>query len=279
MTRTALKIAVCLAALLASGCSGYNKLLKSKDREQMYQAALRYFDAGQFDKTLTLFEEISPYYQGTAREDTILFYTADAHFRSQDYENSCMEFDDYRRRFGRGPFVEEAEYKYAMGYYYMSPESYRDQTPTYMAITTINDYLQRYPNSLKRQLCLLRLDELQNKLYDKSYINARTYYKIGRYKSAVVALRNALKEYPETPHREEILYLTVKSCHELATNSVRALQRDRYLDMLDAYYTFVADFPESKYRKELDRLQKTARRYLAEHPAEAVATQTDQNNE
>ena len=128
-------------------------------------------------------------------------------------------------------------------------------------------------------LCLLRLDELQNKLYDKSYINARTYYKIGRYKSAVVALRNALKEYPETPHREEILYLTVKSCHELATNSVRALQRDRYLDMLDAYYTFVADFPESKYRKELDRLQKTARRYLAEHPAEAVATQTDQNNE
>lgn len=279
MTRTALKIAVCLAALLASGCSGYNKLLKSKDREQMYQAALRYFDAGQFDKTLTLFEEISPYYRGTAREDTILFYTADAHFRSQDYENSCMEFDDYRRRFGRSPFVEEAEYKYAMGYYYMSPEPYRDQTPTYMAITTINDYLQRYPNSLKRQLCLLRLDELQNKLYDKSYINARTYYKIGRYKSAVVALRNALKEYPETPHREEILYLTVKSCHELAINSVRALQRDRYLDMLDAYYTFVADFPESKYRKELDRLQKTARRYLAEHPAEAVATQTDQNNE
>ena len=84
MTRTALKIAVCLAALLASGCSGYNKLLKSKDREQMYQAALRYFDAGQFDKTLTLFEEISPYYQGSAREHTILFYTADAHFRSQD---------------------------------------------------------------------------------------------------------------------------------------------------------------------------------------------------
>ena len=190
MTKPVLKITVCSAVLLlAAGCSGYNKLLKSNDREQMYKAALDYFEKGKFDKTLQLFEEIAPYYQGTVREDTILFYTADAHFRSRDYQLSSMEFDDFRRRFGRSPFVEEAEYKYAMGFYYMSPPANRDQTSTYMAITSINEYLQRYPNSLKKQLCLIRLDELQQTLYDKSFINARTYYKIGRYKSAVVALR------------------------------------------------------------------------------------------
>ena len=111
----------------------------------MYKAALDYFEKGKFDKTLQLFEEIAPYYQGTVREDTILFYTADAHFRSRDYQLSSMEFDDFRRRFGRSPFVEEAEYKYAMGFYYMSPPANRDQTSTYMAITSINEYLQRYP--------------------------------------------------------------------------------------------------------------------------------------
>ena len=89
-------------------------------------------------------------------------------------------------------------------------------------------------------------------------------------RSAVVALRNALREYPETPHREEILYLTVKSCYELAANSVHALQSDRYLDMLDAYYTFISEFPESGYRRELDRLQKTAREYLDKHQSEAT---------
>ena len=255
MTKPVLKITVCSAVLLlAAGCSGYNKLLRSNDREQMYKAALDYFEKGKFDKTLQLFEEIAPYYQGTVREDTILFYTADAHFRSRDYQLSSMEFDDFRRRFGRSPFVEEAEYKYAMGFYYMSPPANRDQTSTYMAITSINEYLQRYPNSLN----------------DKSFINARTYYKIGRYKSAVVALRNALREYPETPHREEILYLTVKSCYELAANSVHALQPDRYLDMLDAYYTFISEFPESGYRRELDRLQKTAREYLDKHQSRAT---------
>ena len=186
----------------------------------MYKAALDYFEKGKFDKTLQLFEEIAPYYQGTVREDTILFYTADAHFRSRDYQLSSMEFDDFRRRFGRSPFVEEAEYKYAMGFYYMSPPANRDQTSTYMAITSINEYLQRYPNSLKKQLCLIRLDELQQTLYDKSFINARTYYKIGRYKSAIVSLKNALKQFPECaqgvprntapgrdtlPHREIVL--------------------------------------------------------------------------
>ena len=48
------------------------------------------------------------------------------------------------------------------------------------------------------------------------------------------------------------------------------MQRDRYLDMLDAYYTFVGDFPESRYRRELDRLQKAAREYLGTHQTEAT---------
>ncbi len=206
MTKPLLRITVCTAALLlAAGCSGYNKLLKSNDKERMYQAAFEYFEAGKYDKTLQLFEEIAPYYQGTAREDTILFYTADAHYRSRDYQLSSMEFDDFRNRFGRSPFVEEAEYKYAMGFYYLSPQPNRDQTSTYMAITSINEYLQRYPNSLKKQLCLLRLDELQQTLYDKSFFNARTYYKIGRHKSAVIALRNPAPGGDPLPHRQVVL--------------------------------------------------------------------------
>lgn len=268
MTKPVLKIALCILVLSATGCSGYNKLLKSRDKEQMYSAALDYFEQGKFDKTLQIFEEITPDYQGTVREDTVLFYTADAHFRSGDYAVSSMEFDDFRKRFGRSPFAEEAEYKYAMSYYYMSPSPNRDQTPTYMAITSIKEYLDRYPNSLKKQLCLVRMEEMQQKLYEKSYLNASTYYKIGRYKSAVTALKNALREYPETPYREDILYLTAKSGYDLAANSVASLQRDRYLDMLDTYYTFIAEFPESKYRRELDRLQKAARTYLDSHTAE-----------
>lgn len=268
------KIAVCvLPVVFMVGCGTYTKVLKSKDKDLKYKAALEYFDQGKFEKTLQLLEDVAPDFQGTAREDTILFYTADTHFQSRDYESSAMLFDDFRRRFGRSPFLEEAEYKYAMCFYYMSPEPNRDQTATYMAIAAINEYLERYPESIKKQLCLVRIDELQGQLYDKSYLNAYTYYKIGRYKSAVMALKNALKEYPETPYREKILYMTVKSAYELAHNSVASLQRGRYLDMMDIYYTFVAEYPESEYRPELDKLQETARKFIAEHQTDEVTEQ------
>ena len=50
------------------------------------------------------------------------------------------------------------------------------------------------------------------------------------------------------------MYLIVKSGSKLADNSVQDKQADRYLSTLDSYYSFVAEFPESHYLKELDRL-------------------------
>lgn len=231
----------------------------------MYTKALEYYEKGKYEKTKQLLEEVAVYYQNTYREDTIMYYWGTANYKTGDFDTSAMIFDRFRRQFGHSPFVEDAEYMYAMGFYFASPEPNRDQTVTMQAMAAINEYLQRYPESNRKQLCLVRLDELQGKLYDKAYINARTYYKTGKYKSAIVALRNALAQYPDTPHREEILYLTTKSCYELAVNSIETLQRNRYMDVVDSYYTFISEFPGSKHRKELDRLRTAAGNYLSKH--------------
>lgn len=271
-------IIVAIAALTLAGCSGYNKLLKSGDKNQMYRAAIDFYHQGKYDKTLQLFEEVVYHYIGTNREDSIMYYTGASLYKMGDFVSSEMVLDDFRRRFGRSPFIEDVEYMYAMGFYYASPEPTRDQTVTLQAIVAITEYLERYPESINRELCLVRIDELRGKLYEKSFLNAKTYFKIGRYKSAIVALRNALRQYPDTPHREEILYMTTKSCYELAANSIPTLQRDRYLDMMDAYYTFISEFPESKHRRELDRMNDQARKFLAQHPTDADAALQDEVN-
>ena len=104
--------------------------------------------------------------------------------------------------------------------------------------------------------------ELTQRLHDKSYLNAYTYYKIGRYKSAIVSLKNALKQFPDSNHREEIMYMIVDASYRFANNSVANKQTDRYLSMLDSYLSFKEEFPESKYTKEVDRMAKHARDYL-----------------
>ncbi len=263
MEKTFAKLLVgVMAVLLLSGCSGYNKLLKSQNHELMYTKALEYFEAGKYQKTIQLLEEVTPIYNGTARADSVAYYQATAYYKMGDFETSGALFNDFRRSYGRSPFVEDAEYMYAKGFYYSSPEANRDQTATKQALIAINEYLERYPNSVKKEVLQDNIRELTEKLHDKVYLNAKLYYTIGRYKSAVVALKNAVDKYPESRHREELLYLIAKSSYLLASNSMEDLQRDRYLNTLDAYYNVIAEYPETKYRKELDKMQLDAKQYL-----------------
>lgn len=273
MDRNLLKLLlVVVIAALTVGCSGYSKLLKSEDKELMYNKALEFYQAKKYQKTLQLFEEIAHYFSGTTKDDTIAYHTGASYYKMGDFDASATVFEDFRRRFSsRSPFIEDVEYMYAKGFYYSSPQPERDQTTTRRALMAINEYMERYPNSTKKDVLKENVAELTQKLHDKAYINAKTYYTTGRYKSAVVALKNALNEFPTSTHREELMYYTVKSAYLLASNSMPSLQRDRYMDMMDAYYNFVSEYPESKYTKEVNKMQESAKRYLSQYSADKDA--------
>ncbi|MBO7300866.1 MAG: outer membrane protein assembly factor BamD [Tidjanibacter sp.] len=277
--REIIKWAVVAIAIGIVGCSPFNKLLKLNDSEQMYNAAIKYYDDGDFEHALQLFTEIAPRYASTMRSDTIMYYTGCCYYKQGDFHTSASIFDEYRRTYGRSPLLEDVEYMHAMGFYFSSPQPSRDQTTTLQAISAISEYMERYPTSPKLGVCEMRLKELRGKLYDKSYINARTYYKTERYKAAIIAFNNALAEFPESPHREEMLYLTLDSSYKLAANSISSLQIDRYLDAMDAYYNFISEFPNSRHAKAAERMQRSIKRFLAKNNAEGGAAEDDNQTE
>lgn len=266
--------AVVAVAICVVGCSPFNKLLKLNDSEQMYTAAVKYYEDGDFEHALQLFTEIAPRYASTMRSDTIMYYTGCCYYKQGDFQTSGSIFDEYRRTYGRSALLEDVEYMHAMGFYFSSPQPSRDQTTTLQAISAIKEYMERYPASPKLGVCEMRLEELKGKLYDKSYINARTYYKTERYKAAIIAFNNALAEFPESPHREEMLYLTLDASYKLAANSISSLQVDRYLDAMDAYYNFISEFPNSRHAKAAERMQKSIKRFLANNGASEDENQT-----
>ena len=197
---------VALSASL-SGCSGINRLIKGGDPEAIYAKGVELYDAGKWSKAITLLQNVENYYSGTSKADTLSFYIARAHFKNRSYDTASELFDTYRRTFGRSPFIEDAEGMYAMCFYYLSPSPQRDQTVTGQAIVAISEFMSRYPDSEKYGQFEQMRNELTGRLHDKEFLNAYTYYKIGKHKSAIVALKNALRKYPETPHREELMYL------------------------------------------------------------------------
>ena len=255
--------ALCVAALLLlTGCAGINTLLKSGKPDQIYAKALEYYGKEKWTKASTLFEGVQHYYGGTSREDSISFYNARCKFKNRDYDTAASLLDDFRRKFGRSAFIEDAEGMYALCFYYLSPGPMRDQTTTGQALMAINEFMSRYPESDRIENFLKINEELTQRLHDKAYINAYTYYKIGRYKAAITALKNALRQYPESNHREEIMFLIVDASYRFASNSIDEKLTDRYLAMLDSYLSFKEEFPESAHMKEVERMAKHARDYL-----------------
>ena len=239
-----------------------HRIIKSEDPSLIYSEGLKYYGREKWKQAGDLFEACQAYYVGDVREDSVAYFSARSHFKERDYVEATTQLDEFRRKFGRSVFVEDAEAMLAMCHYYLSPDPTRDQTITGEAIIAFSEFIERYPNSTRVPAFTELITELTERLKKKAFLNAYTYYKIQRYKSAVVALRNALKLYPDTPHREEILYLIAVSHYRLAHNSIEEKQGDRYLNVLDSYYSFINEFPESKHRKELERYIKEAKDYL-----------------
>ena len=254
--------ALLLTASLPTCAIGINKIIKSGDPKLIYDTGMSYYGKEKWQKAATLFEAVEHYYIGTPSEDSIAYFKARSHFKDKDYDTASTQLDEFRRKFGRSVFIEDAEGMYALCFYFMSPQPERDQTITSQAIITISEFLYRYPNSRQREQFEEITAELTQRLHDKAFLNAYTYYKIGRHKSAIVAFRNALKTYPESSHREELMYYIVKSGYELAHNSIESKQADRYLTMLDSYYSYLSEFPDSKRVKELERMAKEAKDFM-----------------
>lgn len=238
-----------------------HKISKSGDPQLMYSTALQLYEQEKWNKAASMFDACQGYFVGSSQEDSIAYFSARSRFKHREYHDASIQLDEFRRKFGRSIFLEDAEAMFAMCKYYLTPGPTRDQSITSESIIALSEYIERYPNSERTKAFSGIIEELTERLKTKSFLNAYTYYKIQKYKSAVVAFRNALKTYPETPYREKILYYIVVSNYRLAHNSIESKQAERYLSMLDSYYSFIEEFPESKHRKEVERYVKEAKNF------------------
>lgn len=268
----------------------YTKLVKSTSYDLMYSEGLRYYNAtkkgkdynspANYRKAQTLLDQAyrSQRFAGSRREDSLVYYFGCSFYKTGDFDVSEQVFDRFRRDYPTSVFVEDAEYMYAMGFYFSSPDSEHDQSQTLRAMAAIAEYEGRYPNTVKREECDTRMEELRRKLYSKSFENAKLYYTIGQYKAAVTAIGNAIDEYPRSPYREELLYLATRSAYLFARNSVESQMTDRYLAMMDNYYDLISEFPETEYLREVERMRDEAREYISKHTQDQPITTTENGN-
>ena len=247
-------LTACCALLFAgamlftsTGCSEYNKIMKSTDLDYKYERALGFLDSNKCYGALPILEEVVSLTRGTERSVDAQYNFAKAQRCVGDYYLARYYFKTFAKTFPNDPRAEEAQFESAVCSYLLSPKPSLDQLETEQAIDEFQLFLDRFPSSSYRDSSQIMVDELRHKLEMKSYESARNYYHTENYKSAVIAFENALKEYPDTPYREQMQWLIVDSYFRYAELSTERRKLERYNDTIEAFLTFVARYPESQY--------------------------------
>ena len=253
---------VIASIFILSGCSKYQKILKSNDFEKKFDMAKVYYDNGKYQKAFPLFEELITVFRGTSKAEDVYYYYAYCNYKLGDFMLAGYHFDNFVKTFPRSDRAEDAQFMNSKCYFLDSPEASLDQTSTYKAIDELQIFINRYPESPKVDECNDLMDRLRFKLETKSYNTARLYYRLGEYKAAIFALRNTLADYPDTRYREEVSYMVLRSSYLLADNSVDSKKVERFEETKREVKDFVEKFPRSEYIKAANNIKSDTEKEL-----------------
>ncbi len=252
-----------LILLLSTSCSKFRRIQNSPDWRLKYDAALAYYEDEEYYKANVLLEEILPIIRGTKEAELGNFIFAYTYYHLDQFILSAHHFKDFVRVFGRSEYVQEARFMNAFSLYMQSPEYNLDQTSTLEALAALQEYINLYPASSATEEAEQLMDELERKLEKKAFENARLYYKIRRYKSALIIFENFHRDYPDSKFREEVYFMGIETIYEYAKVSIPEKQEERYQETIKRYQDFVDKYPNSRFLENASQFYEKSRDELA----------------
>lgn len=257
----------CIALLLLfsiAGCkSKFEKLRAGNNTAQKYQEAIRLYNKKDYTKALILFDDLMQRYRGRSEAEDLSYYSAYTNYNLKDFTTARYQFKTFADTYPSSAKAEECRYMAAYCYSLDSPNYTLDQDNTLKAIEALQLFINLYPKSERVAEASKIIDELRSKLETKSYANAKLYLTIGasdpqNYRSAVIAFKNSLRDYPDTKYAEEMEFLIIQAQYLYAKNSLEIRQEDRFNEALGLYDYFAEKYPTSKYLKEAAGIRKDA---------------------
>ena len=231
---------------LGSCASGYQRLLKSTDVNKKYEAAVNYYDKGDFFRAGTLLEDLIPLLKGRPEAEKAQFYFANTNYKQKNYVLSAFYFKSFIDTYPNSPYSEEGSFLHAKSLFLESPGYELDQTNTVSALESIQDFINRYPESKFKAETENMSQELQKKLENKAFESARLYFQLRYNQAAVVALTNFQQQYPASAYAEQAAFLRLNAQYAWAQESVELKQRERFQEAVSYYQQFIDAFPKSR---------------------------------
>ncbi len=229
----------------------FERVLKSSDVDLKYNTAEDLYAKKKYYQAQLLFENLFPILKGTNRFETVFYQYAFTAFYQKDYLNAENLFKSFVETFPSSSRSEECAFYRSYSYFLQIPGGDLDQTNTNKAVDLLQSFINNYPNSSYVKQATDIIDKCHAMLETKDYNVSKLYYNLGYYKAAAIYFNELIDNYPESTHADEYKRFVVLSYYKYAKNSLESKQQDRCEQALAACNDFIANYPNSKYLKEI----------------------------
>ncbi|EPR65126.1 outer membrane protein assembly factor BamD [Cyclobacterium qasimii] len=272
MTKVHQYIFIFLASLLTFGCGEFYKLEKSTNWDELYEAANRYYDEGEHNKAIILYDRVLPVIKGSGKAELAEFNYAYAHFRTKRYIEAAEYFKTFFDTYNRSPLAEEALFMNAYSLYLDSPDFNLDQRSSREAVNAIQLFMNRFPESDSYERSITMIDDLQKRFEEKAFTESKMYYRLTEglfpgdfYRACIVNFQNFAKSFPDSDYNEELAFKLVEVSTAYADRSVFDKKEERFEQALEFADDFEKKFPESEHLKDVSNIKSEAKAKLDDH--------------
>ncbi len=247
---------ILLAVGLLQGCSNYNSVVRSDDFDRKFELANELYDRKQYARCISLYEQVYQRMPKTGQGEIAYYRIGKSYFALEDYLMGGYYFSSMPEKFPMSNKNEETMFLGALCAVKNSPDYTLDQNDTELALNDLQMFINRYPGSVLIDTCNMIMDQLRFKLEKKEFESVKLYAKMDNFKSAVTTAETFLAKFPKSTFREETYFILVKNSYLLTVNSVETKKLERIEKSIERYLTFVTEFPNTSYRKEIDSYQE-----------------------
>ena len=191
------KLILILALLmLISGCA----LWKSKENlrnvpEALYKQGYDDYQHSRYEKAIVNFQRLKEEYPLHELAIRAELGIADAQFSMKEYGYAEIAYNDFLNLHPANENLSYVMYQIGICHYNQLLEIDRDQTETWKALKEFEKLIARFPTSKFSFLAEKKVRECKSRLAEHEYYVGEIYFKMKRYKAALLRFENIRKNY------------------------------------------------------------------------------------
>lgn len=214
--RRYLSLSLVLALLLLGGCSSTKDGKESADEKQvpvetLYNNAASALDAGNYSEAAKQFDDVErqyPYSQWATRAQLMAGF---ANYKNLKYDEAVIALDRFIELHPGDENIAYAWYLKALCYYEQISDVRRDQKMTELALDSLKQIKDRFPDSVYAKDAALKIDLTLDHLAGKEMEIGRYYLERKQYQAAINRFQRVVDQYQTTTQVPEALHRLTES--------------------------------------------------------------------